>query len=74
LIALSKIKQDYLLRLTYSAEELTLKESTLSLIMVKFNLFLDLPLSKEAYLHRIGRAGRFNTKGIAINFVCLIGD
>lgn len=35
---------------------------------------IDLPMDKEGYLHRIGRAGRFNTKGIAVNFVCLIGD
>lgn len=31
-------------------------------------------MDKEGYLHRIGRAGRFNTKGIAVNFVCKIGD
>lgn len=29
----------------------------------------DLPASKENYIHRIGRSGRFGRKGIAINFV-----
>lgn len=29
----------------------------------------DLPRQKENYIHRIGRAGRFGKKGIAINFV-----
>eukprot|EP01129_Flabellula_baltica_P017409 TRINITY_DN963_c0_g2_i1.p1 TRINITY_DN963_c0_g2~~TRINITY_DN963_c0_g2_i1.p1 ORF type:complete len:400 (+),score=85.09 TRINITY_DN963_c0_g2_i1:44-1243(+) len=29
----------------------------------------DLPLSRELYIHRIGRAGRFGRKGVAINFV-----
>jgi ATP-dependent RNA helicase len=29
----------------------------------------DLPISKEFYLHRIGRSGRFGRKGVAINFV-----
>lgn len=29
----------------------------------------DMPESSETYLHRVGRAGRFGTKGIAISFV-----
>ena len=29
----------------------------------------DLPRSKETYIHRIGRSGRFGKKGVAINFV-----
>jgi len=29
----------------------------------------ELPLKKENYIHRIGRAGRFGRKGNAINFV-----
>jgi len=29
----------------------------------------DLPNSLETYIHRIGRAGRFGRKGVAINFV-----
>ena len=31
----------------------------------------DLPITKECYVHRIGRTGRFNKKGIAITFVKL---
>jgi len=29
----------------------------------------DLPPTKEKYIHRIGRSGRFGRKGVAINFV-----
>lgn len=29
----------------------------------------DFPQDSETYLHRIGRAGRFGTKGLAINFL-----
>lgn len=29
----------------------------------------DLPHSTEHYIHRVGRAGRFGRKGVAINFV-----
>lgn len=29
----------------------------------------DLPLSRETYIHRIGRSGRFGRKGTAINFI-----
>ena len=31
--------------------------------------FLDIPNSKENYIHRIGRSGRFGRKGVAINFI-----
>ncbi|KAH8915301.1 DEAD-domain-containing protein [Atractiella rhizophila] len=31
----------------------------------------DLPNNREAYIHRIGRSGRFGRKGVAINFVTL---
>lgn len=29
----------------------------------------ELPYKKENYIHRIGRAGRYGRKGVAINFV-----
>ena len=29
----------------------------------------DRPQSRELYIHRIGRSGRFTRKGVAINFV-----
>ena len=29
----------------------------------------DLPKSKESYIHRIGRSGRYGRKGVAINLV-----
>lgn len=28
-----------------------------------------MPADRDTYLHRVGRAGRFGTKGLAINFV-----
>jgi len=36
---------------------------------VQLVLNLDVPMSPETYLHRVGRAGRFGRKGIAISFV-----
>lgn len=29
----------------------------------------DLPDNADSYLHRVGRAGRFGTKGLSISFV-----
>lgn len=29
----------------------------------------DMPDSPDSYLHRVGRAGRFGTKGLALSFV-----
>merc|ERR1712224_1153386 len=29
----------------------------------------DIPVSKEFYIHRIGRSGRFGRKGVALNFM-----
>lgn len=29
----------------------------------------DMPKDVESYLHRVGRAGRFGTKGLAISFL-----
>jgi len=28
-----------------------------------------MPITKEKYIHRIGRSGRFGRRGVAINFV-----
>ena len=36
-------------------------------INIVFNF--DMPLDADSYLHRVGRAGRFGTKGLAITFV-----
>lgn len=36
--------------------------------LVSLVINYDLPQSREAYLHRIGRSGRFGRKGVAINF------
>merc|ERR1712182_136836 len=34
----------------------------------------DLPDDSDSYLHRVGRAGRFGTKGLAISFVATDED
>lgn len=34
----------------------------------------DMPSSKEAYLHRVGRSGRFGTKGLAVSFIANTED
>merc|ERR1711912_169591 len=34
----------------------------------------DMPEDGDTYLHRVGRAGRFGTKGLAISFVCTDED
>jgi len=36
---------------------------------VSFVLNFDVPTSREAYLHRIGRTGRYEKKGVAVTFV-----
>lgn len=36
-------------------------------INIVFNY--DMPADSDSYLHRVGRAGRFGTKGLAITFV-----
>jgi ATP-dependent RNA helicase UAP56/SUB2 len=42
----------------------------------KINLAInyDLPSDADSYLHRVGRAGRFGTKGLSISFVANEGD
>lgn len=34
----------------------------------------DLPLNPQTYLHRVGRAGRFETEGVAVNLVATVKD
>lgn len=34
----------------------------------------DMPTDADSYLHRVGRAGRFGTKGLAISFVSTTED
>lgn len=34
----------------------------------------DMPKDSDTYLHRVGRAGRFGTKGLTISFVSGSGD
>lgn len=34
----------------------------------------DMPVDSNNYLHRVGRAGRYNTKGIAVTFVTVDED
>jgi len=34
----------------------------------------DMPENSDTYLHRVGRAGRFGTKGLAISFVSSPAD
>lgn len=34
----------------------------------------DLPADADSYLHRVGRAGRFGTKGLSISFVSSEAD
>jgi ATP-dependent RNA helicase UAP56/SUB2 len=34
----------------------------------------DMPSTKEAYLHRVGRSGRFGTKGLAVSFLAAPED
>lgn len=36
---------------------------------VNFIVNYDVPREVNTYIHRVGRAGRFNTKGVVVNFV-----
>ena len=40
-----------------------------ALLQVSLVINYDLPNSRELYIHRIGRSGRYGRKGVAINFV-----
>ena len=41
---------------------------------VKFVINYDFPSESDQYLHRVNRAGRFGTKGLAISFVSSPAD
>lgn len=41
-------------------------------VNVVFNY--DMPRDVESYLHRVGRAGRFGTKGLAVSFISSTTD
>ena len=34
----------------------------------------DMPESSDSYLHRVGRAGRFGTKGLTVSFISSTQD
>jgi ATP-dependent RNA helicase UAP56/SUB2 len=36
---------------------------------VNFVFNYDMPMESDQYLHRVGRAGRFGTKGMSISFI-----
>jgi ATP-dependent RNA helicase UAP56/SUB2 len=42
----------------------------------KINIVInyDMPTESDQYLHRVGRAGRFGTKGLAISFISSTED
>ena len=42
-----------------------------SIDIEKINIVMnyDMPPESDQYLHRVGRAGRFGTKGLAISFI-----
>merc|ERR1719153_689117 len=45
--------------------DLTQKERNQVTLVINY----DLPNSRELYIHRIGRSGRFGRRGVAVNFV-----
>merc|ERR1719375_2733014 len=45
------------------------KSRVLVVAQVSLVINYDLPVRREAYIHRIGRSGRFGKKGVAVNFV-----
>ncbi len=49
------------------ATELFARGIDIEKINIVFNF--DMPAKADEYLHRVGRAGRFGTKGLAITFV-----
>ena len=46
-----------------------LKEAGIDVENITHVINFELPVEKEAYVHRIGRSGRFGHLGIAISFI-----
>ena len=55
-------KSSYLLATDVASRELDIKN-------VSTVINYEAPQTHEIYLHRVGRAGRFGTKGLAVSFV-----
>ena len=46
------------------------------MLLEKINIVINFDMANESdqYLHRVGRAGRFGTKGLAISFISTADD
>uniref|UniRef100_A0A674NL56 RNA helicase n=1 Tax=Takifugu rubripes TaxID=31033 RepID=A0A674NL56_TAKRU len=64
--AMSKLKQ-YQCRVLISTD---LTSRGIDADKVNLVINLDLPQDWETYMHRIGRAGRFGTQGLAVTYCC----
>ncbi|KAF7659917.1 hypothetical protein LDENG_00291280 [Lucifuga dentata] len=64
--AMSKLKQ-YQCRVLISTD---LTSRGVDAEKVNLVINLDVPLDWETYMHRIGRAGRFGTHGLAVTYCC----
>ncbi|XP_068605461.1 probable ATP-dependent RNA helicase DDX20 [Brachionichthys hirsutus] len=64
--AMSKLKQ-YQCRVLVSTD---LTSRGIDADKVNLVINLDVPQDWETYMHRIGRAGRFGTKGLAVTYCC----
>nr|XP_057941744.1 probable ATP-dependent RNA helicase DDX20 [Doryrhamphus excisus] len=64
--AISKLKQ-YQCRVLISTD---LTSRGIDAEKVNFVINLDVPQDWETYMHRIGRAGRFGTQGLAVTYCC----
>ena len=71
---MDQLKRDIVMKQFYSGSVRWLISTDLlgrGIYVQQVNLVInyELPLKKENYIHRIGRAGRYGRKGTAINFV-----